>query len=149
MGHNAAVFAGAAMPDVEGTIWRSVVVGAKDCGRDLKNIGESTLLCSSLKWSRCVAEAHAFIVDVRMYDLLVDRTRVWIERHDTKPRRFIIGGDRAEMKLHLKATKFNVVECNGFGLDTESIGVPVEADVSEFRIDLQNVVVNISTGWDF
>ena len=49
MGHNAAVFAGAAMPDFEGTIRRAVVVSAQDCRRYLKGIGESALPYGSLK----------------------------------------------------------------------------------------------------
>ena len=43
MGHCAAVFAGTAMPNVEGTIWRAVVVSAKDRRNDVKGIGESAL----------------------------------------------------------------------------------------------------------
>ena len=71
-----------------------------------------------------------------MHDEFIHSAGVWIESRDVKTVRFIDCGDRAEMKLDLKAAKFDVVECDRFGLDTESVGVPVEANVSEFRIDL-------------
>ncbi|MCA9250257.1 MAG: hypothetical protein KDA54_03920 [Phycisphaerales bacterium] len=60
--------------------------------------------------------------------------------------RFIDSGDRTEMKLHLKAAKFDVVECDRFGLNADGVGVNVESDVSEFRFNLKKLFKNGSKG---
>ncbi len=71
-----------------------------------------------------------------MHNEFICSAGVWIESQDTKTVRFIDCGDRTEMKLDLKAAKFDVVECDRFCLDADGVGVAVESDFSEFHIDL-------------